>query len=102
MSDTPAAWLARLKVAFPHWSIRRVPPATGTGFTASRGLPDGRSQSLYAPTLAELEYELWIAARAGQLAPARTPTVTPCGTAGSITLVGGVKLTPLGSARWRC
>lgn len=60
-----AAWLARLKVTFPHWSIHRVPVATGTGFTASRGLPDGRSQSLYAPTLAELEYELWIAARAG-------------------------------------
>jgi len=65
MSDTPAAWLARLKVAFPHWSIHRVPPATGTGFTARRGLPDGRSQSLYAPTLAELEHQLWIAARAG-------------------------------------
>ena len=65
MSDTPAAWLARLKVAFPHWSIHRVPPATGTGFTASRGLPDGRSQSPHAPTLAELEYELWIATRAG-------------------------------------
>jgi hypothetical protein len=68
MSDTPAAWLARLKVAFPGWSIHRVPPATGTGFTASRKLPGGRSQSLSAPTLAELEYELRIAVRAGPTA----------------------------------
>ncbi|HEY1346765.1 MAG TPA: hypothetical protein VGF54_17385 [Streptosporangiaceae bacterium] len=65
MSATTAAWLARLKVAFPRWSIHRVAPGKGTGFTACRGLPDGRSQSLYAPTLAELEYELRIAARAG-------------------------------------
>ena len=63
MSETPAAWLARLKVAFPHWSIDRVPPGKGAGFTARRRLPDGRSQSLYAPTLAELEYGLRIAAR---------------------------------------
>jgi hypothetical protein len=65
MSQTPAAWLARLRVAFPRWSIHRVAPGKGTGFTACRGLPGGRSQSLYAPTLAELEYELWIATRAG-------------------------------------
>ena len=65
MSQTPAAWLARLKVAFPRWSIQRVTAGSGTGFTASRGLPGGRSQSLYAPTLAELEYELGIATRAG-------------------------------------
>ena len=65
MSQTPAAWLARLKVAFPHWSIQRVAPSNGTGFTACRGLPGGRSQSLYAPTLAELEYQLCIATRAG-------------------------------------
>jgi hypothetical protein len=69
MSDTPAAWLARLKVTFPHWSIHRVPPGKGTGFTACRGLPGGRSQSLSAPTLAELEYELWIATRAGPTGP---------------------------------
>jgi hypothetical protein len=65
MSQTPAAWLARLKVAFPRWSIQRVTAGSGTGFTACRGLPGGRSQSLYAPTLAELEYELSIATRAG-------------------------------------
>jgi hypothetical protein len=64
MSQTPAAWLARLKVAFPHWSIHQV-AGHGTGFTALRGLPSGRSQVLHAPTLAELEYELRIAARAG-------------------------------------
>jgi hypothetical protein len=76
MSHTPAAWLARLKVAFPHWSIHRVAPSKGTGFTACRRLPGGRSQSLYAPTLAELEYELWIATRAGQLAPEWTAAVS--------------------------
>ena len=65
MSETPAAWLARLKVAFPHWSIDRAPPGKGAGFTARRRLPDGRSQSLIARTLAELEYELRIAARVG-------------------------------------
>jgi hypothetical protein len=65
VSQTPAAWLARLKVAFPRWSIHRMAPGRGTGFTACRGLPGGRSQSLSAPTLAELEHELWIAARAG-------------------------------------
>jgi hypothetical protein len=92
MSDTPAAWLARLKVAFPHWSIRRVPPATGTGFTASRGLPDGRSQSLYAPTLAELEYELWIAARAGPTGAGADADRHTMRTAGSITLVGGCEI----------
>ncbi len=51
MSHVPAA---RLKVAFPQWSIHRVPPSTGTGFTACRGLPGGGSQSLHPPTLAEL------------------------------------------------
>jgi hypothetical protein len=65
MSETPAAWLARLKVAFPYWSIGRVPPGKGAGFTARRRLPDGRAQSLSAPTLAELEYEIRIAARVG-------------------------------------
>jgi hypothetical protein len=65
MSETPAAWLARLKVAFPHWSIHRVAPSKGNGFTARRGLPGGRSQSVSAPTLAELEHELWIVTRAG-------------------------------------
>jgi hypothetical protein len=64
MSQTPAAWLARLKTAFPHWSIHQVAVGQGTGFTARRGLPGGRSQVLNAPTLAELEYELRIATRA--------------------------------------
>jgi hypothetical protein len=65
MSYTPAAWLARLKVAFPHWSIHQVAVGKGTGFTARRELPGGRSQVLHASTLAELEYELCIATRAG-------------------------------------
>jgi hypothetical protein len=65
MSETPAAWLAQLKVAFPRWSIDRVPPGKGAGFIARRRLPGARSQSLYAPTLAEREYELRIAARVG-------------------------------------
>jgi hypothetical protein len=69
MSETPAAWLARLKVAFPRWSIHQVAPSEGTGFTACRGLPGGRSQSLHAPTLAELEYQLWIATRAAPTGP---------------------------------
>ena len=64
MSQTPAAWLARLKVAFPHWSIHQVAVGQGAGFTARRGLPGGRSQVLSASTLAELEYELRIATRA--------------------------------------
>lgn len=51
MSHVPAA---RLKVAFPQWSIHRVPPSKGTGFTACGGLPGGGSQSLHPPTLAEL------------------------------------------------
>ena len=92
MSETPAAWLARLKVAFPRWSIDRVPPGKGGGFTARRGLLDGRSQSLYAPTLAELEYGLWMAARAGPnwLRSGRWPSA-PYGSAGSVPLTGGVK-----------
>ena len=82
MSHTPAAWLARLKVAFPRWSIQRVTVGNGTEFTACRGLPGGRSQSLYAPTLAELEYELCIATRAGPTWPwsGRRPSA-PYGTA---------------------
>ena len=92
MSETPAAWLARLKVAFPRWSIDRVPPGKGGGFTARRGLLDGRSQSLYAPTLAELEYGLWMAARVGP-----TGSGVDAGRqhhtnrAGSVPLTGGVK-----------
>lgn len=97
MSDTPAAWLARLKVAFPHWSIHRVPPATGTGFTASRGLPDGRSQSLHAPTLAELEHELWTASRTGPTgADVDADRHTTRNTTGSIALVGECEINPVG------
>jgi hypothetical protein len=61
VSRTPAAQIARLKVAFPHWSIRHVQPGKGAGFTAHRGQEGGDWQLLYAPTLAELEHELWLA-----------------------------------------
>jgi hypothetical protein len=62
VSCTPAAQLARLKVAFPYWSIRRVQPGKGAGFTAHRRLGGGW-QLLYAQTLAELEHELWLAGK---------------------------------------
>jgi len=52
-------------VAFPHWSIHKLPPATRTGFTASRGAARRPLTVPSAPTLAELEHELRIAARAG-------------------------------------
>jgi hypothetical protein len=58
VSRTPAAELARLKVAFPDWSIRPVRSGDSAGFTARRGLEGGGSQLLFAPTLAELEHEL--------------------------------------------
>ena len=61
MSRTPAAQLARLKVAFPDWSIRRVRPGKGAGFTAHRRQEGGGWQSLYVPTLAELEHSLRLA-----------------------------------------
>ena len=61
MSRTPAAQLARLKVGFPDWSIRRVQPGKGAGFTAHRTLEGGGLQSLYVATLAELEHQLWLA-----------------------------------------
>ena len=60
MSRTPAAELARLKVAFPDWSIRPVEPGKGDGFTAHLRKKDGGLQPLYAPTLAELEQQLWL------------------------------------------
>lgn len=53
MSRTPAAELARLKVAFPDWSIRRT--AAG-GFSARRRLPSGRAQVARGTSLADLEY----------------------------------------------
>ena len=55
MSRTPAAELARLKVAFPDWTIRRL--AAG-GFSARRRLPDGSRQTARGRTLADLEYQL--------------------------------------------
>ncbi len=58
MSRTPAAELARLKVAFPDWTIRRLGPAQGGGFRASRKLGGRRTQSLRGTTLADLEYQL--------------------------------------------
>lgn len=61
VSRTPAAELARLKVTFPHWSVRPVAPGKGVGFTAHRRAVGYRPQSFYAPTLAELEHELWLA-----------------------------------------
>jgi hypothetical protein len=59
MSRTPAAELARLKVAFPGWSIRPVEPGKGDGFTAHPRKKNGGSHPLYAATLAELEQRLW-------------------------------------------
>ena len=66
MSRTAAAELARLKVAFLDWSIRPVQPGKGAGFTAHPRLKGGGSRWLYAPTLAELEHELWQVATGGQ------------------------------------
>lgn len=50
MSRTPAAELARLKVACPQWSIRRV--TGGEGYTAQRR---ETGQRVHARTLAGLE-----------------------------------------------
>jgi hypothetical protein len=52
VSRTPAAELARLKVAYPGWIIRAIEPGKGTGYTAHRR--DGRRR-IYAPTVAALE-----------------------------------------------
>jgi hypothetical protein len=60
MSRTPAAELARLKVAFPEWSIRPVEPGKGGGFTAHPRTKIGGWQPLYAATLAEMEQQLWL------------------------------------------
>lgn len=66
MSRTPAGELARLKAAFPDWSIRRVHPGKGTGFTAHRRAEGRGSRSLYIHTLAELERQLRLADKGGQ------------------------------------
>ena len=55
MSRTPAAELARLKLAFPDWTIRRL---TGGGFTARRKLFGGARQLARGRTLGDLEYQL--------------------------------------------
>jgi hypothetical protein len=60
MSRTPAAELARLKVAFPGWSIRPVESGKGDGFTAHPRKKNDGSQPVYAATLAELEQRLWL------------------------------------------
>ena len=60
MSRTPAAELARLKVAFPEWSIRPVEPGKGDGFTAHPRQKTVGWRPLYAATLAELEQHLWL------------------------------------------
>jgi hypothetical protein len=60
MSRTPAAELARLKVAFPDWSLRPVEPGKGDGFTAHPRKKNGESQPLHATTLTELEHHLWL------------------------------------------
>jgi hypothetical protein len=56
MSRTPAAHLARLKVTYQSWDIRRA--AEGTGFTADRPAVGGGPRSIYAPDLPELEAAL--------------------------------------------
>jgi hypothetical protein len=48
MSSGEAADLARIRLQFPQWSIRRV--EWGEGFAAQRGGPP----SIYGKTLAEL------------------------------------------------
>lgn len=58
MSRTPAAHLARVKVAYPAWTIRAIEPGQGTGYTAHRPGQHGGYRSLYAPSLGQLEHEL--------------------------------------------
>jgi hypothetical protein len=56
MSRTPAAHLARLKVTYQSWDIRRA--VEGTGFTADRRDERGGLRSICAPDLLELEAAL--------------------------------------------
>ena len=57
MSTTPAAELAATRTRWPLWSIRRVVPGRGTGFTARRhGSP--RLHDVWAPSLIALEDRL--------------------------------------------
>ena len=57
MSVTPAATLARLKVAFPSWTIQAVEPGKGTGWTAQRRTGRG-VRHIFAPSLEQLELAL--------------------------------------------
>ena len=57
MSRTPAAELARVKVKFPQWTIRRA--GGGDGFTAHHRATRER---VHACTLAELEHLLTVKA----------------------------------------
>jgi hypothetical protein len=68
VSRTPAAELARVKVAHPSWTIRPVEPGKGTGYTALRRDRRGGLRSVYAPTLPELEARLAASRAAGRRA----------------------------------
>lgn len=57
MSRTPAAELARLKVAYPAWTLRKIEQGKGAGFTAQLWTEHGM-RSIYAPTLTGLESAL--------------------------------------------
>jgi hypothetical protein len=58
VSRTPAAEFAWVKVAFPGWSIRRVQPGKGVGFTARRRPGSSGARLVYSPTLAGLVHLL--------------------------------------------
>ena len=51
MSRTPAAHLARLKVTYQSWDIRRVAEGKGIGYTAQCRDGRGGLRSIYAPAL---------------------------------------------------
>jgi len=66
VSRTPAAEFARVKVAFPDWSIRRVQPGKGVGFTARRRPASSGAQLVYSATLAGLVHLLRLSEGSGQ------------------------------------
>jgi hypothetical protein len=66
VSRTPAAEFARVNVAFPEWSIRRVQPGEGAGFTARRRPGSSGSQLVHSPMLAGLVYLLRLRESSGQ------------------------------------
>jgi hypothetical protein len=57
LSTTPAAELAAARTRWPLWSIRRVVPGRGTGFTAHRH-GSSRLHDVWAPSLTALEDQL--------------------------------------------